>query len=167
MSKAKLMRVNNVNNWEFRLKKWLIKLDKIWYVVPCWTWPTCVRVANLREKMVPMATRCWRRWGSCYHGDDVGSDGDCSPEGKDGAHRVEGEELLWQGLAFRFALVVGGTVSMNTIRLVLQRVLSRKSTWFGMEPCGQVTHTVSSKELSTFVNINDQLVRINALSNQL
>ena len=88
----------------------------------------------------------------------------CSPEGKDGAHGVEGEELLWQGLAFRFALVVGGNVNRNTLRLVHQ---SRKSTWFGMEPCGQVTHTVSSKELSTFVNINDQLERISALFNQL
>ena len=29
MNKAKLMRVNDVNNWEFHLKKWLIKLDKI------------------------------------------------------------------------------------------------------------------------------------------
>ena len=29
-----------------------------------------------------------------------------SPEGKDGSHRVECEVLLWEGVAFRFALII-------------------------------------------------------------
>ena len=65
----------------------------------------------------------------------------CSPEGKDGAHRVEGEELLWQGLAFRLALVVDGCICKQEYSLPGPTVKKIHLVWDGALRAGY-THCV-------------------------